>query len=330
MEPNPQREVSTLTSSSPEHWTLWLQARWLSKWAQADAAKLFGTRSLKIFDMCVQVCVKEVAQHCKPRRQLPGVLQVWKSSTMMHCCSRGLLGRAACRDSAAHEWLPPASCHNMQWSILWWLHTDLPLLKPRLFSEVFLMRFLAVCVSPGFLHLYLALPVSVQSCRNMTFAYVSLGEEGQIWKAVQPSNKKIVPSLPLLRRCRRSALVFVCFSSSGSDLTSTMNTSTVLLPARRLPVISSHPGPCWDEEARVFRPYIDPRLISCFAAEARAGAVYNLRLSGCSSTAAVGLQLSSCCFPALPLVWAPALQSVSKIENRLSGLKKMRSRASHL
>lgn len=72
----------------------------------------------------------------------------------------------------------------------------------------------------------------------------------------------------------------------------------------------------------MFRPYVDPQLISCFAAEAQASAVYNLRLSGCSSTAAVGPQLSSCCFPALPHARAPALQPVSKIENHLSDVKK--------
>lgn len=72
----------------------------------------------------------------------------------------------------------------------------------------------------------------------------------------------------------------------------------------------------------MFRPYVDPKLISCFTAEAQASAVYNLRLSGCSSTAAVELQLSSCCFPALPHVRAPTLQSVSELENHFSDLKK--------
>lgn len=43
---------------------------------------------LKIFDMCIQVCEEEVEQRCKARCQLPGV---WKSSTMMHCCTPGLL-----------------------------------------------------------------------------------------------------------------------------------------------------------------------------------------------------------------------------------------------
>lgn len=72
----------------------------------------------------------------------------------------------------------------------------------------------------------------------------------------------------------------------------------------------------------MFRPHVDPRLISCLAAEARAGAVYNLRLSGCSSAAAVGPQRSSCCFPALPHVRASAVQSVSEIESRLRSEKK--------
>lgn len=71
-------------------------------------------------------------------------------------------------------------------------------------------------------------------------------------------------------------------------------------------MISSRPGPCWDDEARVFRPYVDPRLISCCAAEAKASDVYNLRLSGCSATAAVGLQLSSCCFPGFAHESSPA------------------------
>ena len=102
-----------------------------------------------------------------------------------------------------------------------------------------------------------------------------------------------IPSLALLL----GALQPFVFLSSGSDLKSTTSASAVFLPARRLPVISSRPGPRWDDEARVFRPNVDPGLISCLAAEARASAVYNLRLSGCSSTAAVGLQLSSCCCP---------------------------------
>lgn len=101
------------------------------------------------------------------------------------------------------------------------------------------------------------------------------------------------------------AVVFV-FSSSGSDLRPIVSTSTELLPAQRPPVISSRPGPGWDDEARVLKLYVDPRLISCLAAEVQASAVYNLRLSGCSATAAVGLQLSSCCFPALAHIWAPA------------------------
>lgn len=92
----------------------------------------------------------------------------------------------------------------------------------------------------------------------------------------------------------------VCFSSSGSHLTSIVSTTTKLLPRQRPPVISSHPGPCWDDEARVFRPSVDPPLISWLAAEAQARAVYNQRLSAFFSTAAVELHVSSCSFPASP------------------------------
>lgn len=92
----------------------------------------------------------------------------------------------------------------------------------------------------------------------------------------------------------------VRFSSSGSHLRSIVSASTKLLPRQRPPVISSHPGPCWDDEARVFRPSVDPPLISWLAAEAQAGAVYNQRLSAFFSTAAVELHVSSCSFPAWP------------------------------
>lgn len=89
----------------------------------------------------------------------------------------------------------------------------------------------------------------------------------------------------------------VCFSSSGSHLTSIVSASAKLLPRQRPPVISSHPGPCWDDEARVFRPSVDPPLISWLAAEAQACAVYNQRLSAffsalllsCTSPAALSL-----------------------------------------
>lgn len=58
----------------------------------------------------------------------------------------------------------------------------------------------------------------------------------------------------LALRCHRlSAVVFVWFPSSGSDLSSDLSSaasaSVVLLPAPSLPMISCLPGQCWDEEA---------------------------------------------------------------------------------
>lgn len=101
-------------------------------------------------------------------------------------------------------------------------------------------------------------------------------------------------------------------SSSGSHLRSIESASTELLPRQRPPVISSHPGPCWDDEARVFRPSVDPPSISWLAAEACA--VHNQRLSASFSRAAVELHVSSCSFPASPHARArpPPLRLVFK------------------
>lgn len=96
-----------------------------------------------------------------------------------------------------------------------------------------------------------------------------------------------------------------CFASSGSHLRSTVSTYTKLLPTRGPPVISSQPGLCRHDEARLFRP-VDPPLISWLAAEEQACAVYNQRLSDCFSTAAVEQQASSCSFPASPHKRAPS------------------------
>lgn len=103
----------------------------------------------------------------------------------------------------------------------------------------------------------------------------------------------------------------LCFSSSGSHLRSIVSASAKPLPRQRPPVISSHPGPCWDDEARVFRPSVDPPLTSWLAAEACA--VHKQRLSAFSSTAAVELHGSSCSFPAAPHARArPPLRLVFK------------------
>lgn len=173
--------------------------------------------------------------------------------------------------------------------------------------------FSCLCFS-GISPVFLAPSVSMKSCWNITFAFLchlvrrDTNERTRSWaiKSTCPVKKIFFHAgtfqIPLALSpalCSR-----ICFSSSGSDLSSTVSTSAVFLPEQRLPVSSSHPGQRWDEEARIVRPYVDPRLISRLAAEAQASAVYNLRLSGCSSTAAAGLQLSSCCFPALPHVWA--------------------------
>lgn len=48
----------------------------------------YSAWSLKIYAICVQVREKAVEKHCRARCQLPGVLQVWKSSTIMHCCTQ--------------------------------------------------------------------------------------------------------------------------------------------------------------------------------------------------------------------------------------------------
>lgn len=59
--------------------------------------------------------------------------------------------------------------------------------------------------------------------------------------------------------------------------------------------MSFHLWLCWDAEARAVGPHVHLQLIICFGAEVQTVAVYNLRLSGCSSTAAAKPQLSSCC-----------------------------------
>lgn len=141
----------------------------------------------------------------------------------------------------------------------------------------------------------------MQSCWNITFAFLCHLAKGNKYERPCSRAIKFIPCdeqfLP-----GHFADVFVYFSSSASDLRSTMSASTELLPAERLLVISSHPGPCWDEEASVFRPYVDPQLISCLAAEAQAVlfttwgylAAPQRLLFGCSSPAAVSLSYLMC------------------------------------
>lgn len=133
--------------------------------------------------------------------------------------------------------------------------------------------------------------------------------------------------LLFLRRSSR-----VCFSSSGSDLTSIVSRS-----AQWLPVISSRLGACRDDEARVFRPSVDlhppyppppPRLIVCLAAGARSRSCLQPEvILAALQTAAAGLRALQLPFSCLPsAVLAPPLLSGSKIDNHHSGLKNERGR----
>lgn len=245
--------------------------------------------------------------------------KVWKSSTIKHCCTHGQLSEDRgvsefsslflLRHAAQRLWSTQMAATCMTFSEIFYgdfIKVFFYKIKTCLFSKgfVFFMSFWLFAFSWDFTIIFSSVGFHAKLPEYYICFSVSLGEKGQVGKAAQLSNKK-VSSVPLhfrfpLLRCR------IVFSSSGSDLRSIVSTSTELLPAQRLPVISSRPGPCWDDEARVFKLYVDPRLISCLAAEAQASAVYNLRLSGSSATAAVGLQLSSCCFPALAHMWAPA------------------------
>lgn len=167
---------------------------------------------------------------------------------------------------------------------------------------------------------------------------VSLGEKGQIREAVQLSNKKYIPCeesllrFPLLRCLRRSAVVFVWFSSSGSDLRSTMSTihsvyasttpASDLIPSR---IALRWGGPCVQT---LCWPSVD-KLPCCWGAGqcCLQPEVIWLLLNGCRW--ATALQLL---FPCLTSCVSPC-SSVCLQDRKLplrSGKKKMRSGESHL
>lgn len=165
----------------------------------------------------------------------------------------------------------------------------------------------------GFSWLYLAI-VFMQSSWNTVVAFLSLAEKTQMQKAMQLSSQRHISD----------SVVFICTSLTESDLSCPVWGSTVCLPALwyKWSLLSLH----WNEETSMCRPCIESQLISCLAAEAPAGVVYKLRLSGyysacvarlsgCSSTAAAGLQLSSCRFFSFPHVWvSPAAWKNAKNE----------------
>lgn len=158
---------------------------------------------------------KEVEKHCKTRCQLPRVLQVGKSSTIMHCCTHGQLSEdrgisdmsfvcfiMQCRGCEAHKWLPPARCHDMQWNILWGLHKEVDFYK-NLVCFFFLMH-VWLHVLMGF-HKYIKhrrLPCKAAGIFHLLLC-VTWWKGTKRKKAVQLSNKKFTPCQEQFLPCRR-------------------------------------------------------------------------------------------------------------------------------
>lgn len=185
----------------------------------------YSGRSLKIYAICVQVREKAVEKHCGARCQLPGVLQVWKSSTIMHCCTQ--LSEAFLNDCFAwscsteaprHKWLPPASCHHMTWNILWRLHKSS---QKKL--NVYFLKVSSVRV------VFLLAVAMIVSSFNIKFGLLwhlekrDKQERPGSWaiKNVFAVKNSLVQDIALPVFCRR-----ICFFASGSDLWSIVRMST--------------------------------------------------------------------------------------------------------
>lgn len=185
--------------------------------------------------------------------------------------------------------------------------------NPSLCSEAFWWGLGCLCV-PGIALLYLALLVSMQSCWNITFALLCHLVKRDTYERL--CRGAIKSTFPVLPRCYISLSCTVA-GALQSYLFIFLHLALIWDLRVRTQSFCQHSACLWSHliqdraemrRPEVVRPYFDPRLISSLAAAAQASAVYNLRLSGCSSAAAVGLRLSSCCFSALPHVWAGPLQ----------------------
>lgn len=230
------------------------------------------------------------------RCQLPGFfLEVWRRRIMMYCCTHG---RPLICLLFAPSWsvvtARMAATYKLSQTCCEMFYGDFIKKSHICFIWGFLMRFwlfsctLAIIFSSAGFHAKL---LKYYFCFS-----VSLVKKGQIWRAMKRTFSSMLLHFIflILHRHRLSVVVFVWFSSSGSDLSSTMSVSTVFVPAQRLPVISSLPGQSQDEGACVFRTYADPyvdKLPCCCIGQC------------CLQPKVIWQLLNGCC-------WATALQQL--------------------